>query len=54
VEQEIVLGPVWVWLVLNERPGAASPAGGALILAALLVKTLVDLARRTPCDRSLR
>jgi drug/metabolite transporter (DMT)-like permease len=40
---ETVLGPLWVWLVLNERPGAASLAGGALILAALLANTLVDL-----------
>jgi drug/metabolite transporter (DMT)-like permease len=40
---ETVLGPVWVWLVLSERPGAASLAGGALILAALLANTLVDL-----------
>jgi len=41
---ETVLGPLWVWLVLNERPGAASLAGGALILGALLANTLVDLA----------
>jgi len=40
---ETVLGPVWVWLVLNERPGAASLMGGALILTALLANTLVDL-----------
>jgi drug/metabolite transporter (DMT)-like permease len=40
---EVVLGPLWVWLVLNERPGAASLTGGALILAALLANTLVDL-----------
>lgn len=40
---EVVLGPLWVWLVLNERPGAASLAGGALILAALLASTLVEL-----------
>jgi drug/metabolite transporter (DMT)-like permease len=40
---EVVLGPLWVWLVLNERPGAASLAGGALILVALLANTLVDL-----------
>ena len=40
---EVVLGPLWVWLVLNERPGAASLTGGALILTALLANTLVDL-----------
>ncbi|PYN57106.1 MAG: EamA family transporter [Candidatus Rokuibacteriota bacterium] len=40
---ETVLGPLWVWLVLSERPGAASLAGGALILAALLANTVVDL-----------
>lgn len=40
---ETVLGPLWVWLVLNEQPGAASLAGGGLILGALLANTLVDL-----------
>ena len=40
---EVVLGPLWVWLVLSERPGAASLTGGALILAALLANTLIDL-----------
>jgi len=40
---ETVLGPLWVWLALNERPGAASLAGGAVILAALLTNTLLDL-----------
>jgi drug/metabolite transporter (DMT)-like permease len=47
---EVVLGPLWVWLVLDERPGAATLAGGALILAALLANTLIDLVspRRAP------
>jgi drug/metabolite transporter (DMT)-like permease len=40
---ETVLGPLWVWLVLNERPAAASLAGGTLILAALLANTVADL-----------
>ena len=45
---ETVLGPLWVWLVLNERPTAATVAGGALILAALLVSGLMDaVSRRT-------
>src|SRR5262245_21796346 len=40
---ETVLGPLWVWLVLNERPGVATLIGGALILAALLANTLLEL-----------
>jgi drug/metabolite transporter (DMT)-like permease len=50
---ETVLGPLWVWLVLNERPGAASLAGGALILAALLANTLVDLVAPPRVDANL-
>jgi drug/metabolite transporter (DMT)-like permease len=41
---ETVLGPLWVWLVLSERPGVATLVGGALILAALLANTLLELA----------
>jgi drug/metabolite transporter (DMT)-like permease len=41
---ETVLGPLWVWLVLDERPGAASLAGGAVILAALLTNAALDLS----------
>jgi len=50
---ETVLGPLWVWLMLSERPSSASLAGGALILAALVANTVIDLvspgrARRYP------
>ena len=44
---ETVLGPLWVWLVLSERPAAATLTGGALILAALVATTLVDLVTPT-------
>jgi drug/metabolite transporter (DMT)-like permease len=40
---ETVLGPLWVWLVLSERPGAATLTGGSLILGALVVNAAVDL-----------
>jgi drug/metabolite transporter (DMT)-like permease len=33
---EIVLGPFWVWLSRGERPGAATLAGGAIVLAAVI------------------
>src|SRR5262245_58289061 len=46
---ETVLGPLWVWLLLDERPSAATLIGGALILAALLANTLFETtASRRP------
>ena len=52
---ETVLGPLWVWLVLSERPATATLTGGALILAALVANTLIDrLAATCPsggCSR---
>jgi drug/metabolite transporter (DMT)-like permease len=56
---ETVLGPLWVWLILSERPGPASLTGGALIFAALVTNTAIDLLRprepaRTPAGRTDR
>lgn len=42
---ETVLGPLWVWLILSERPSSASLTGGALIFAALVINTALDLAK---------
>ena len=33
---EIVLGPLWVWVFLSERPSATTLVGGAIVLAAVL------------------
>jgi len=44
---EPVLNPVWAWLVHGERPGPAALVGGALILGATVVRSLVD-ARYAP------
>ena len=32
---DVVLGPVWVWLVFGEAPGAWVLAGGAIVLGAV-------------------
>ena len=32
---EIVLGPLWVWAVLSERPSTATLVGGAIVLGAV-------------------
>lgn len=40
---EIVLGPLWVWLAVSERPSAATLLGGAIVIAAVALQ-----ARRDP------
>jgi RarD protein len=35
---EVVLGPMWVWLAIGERPGAATFIGGAIVVAAVILQ----------------
>ena len=35
---EVVLGPLWVWLVLSEQPGVATLAGGVVVLGAVAIQ----------------
>ncbi|MGQ4879721.1 DMT family transporter [Billgrantia sp. LNSP4103-1] len=37
---EVVVGTLWVWWILGERPAPVALAGGALVLGTLLVKGL--------------
>jgi drug/metabolite transporter (DMT)-like permease len=39
---EVVLGPLWVWIFLNERPGAATLVGGAIVLGAVAIQAGSD------------
>jgi drug/metabolite transporter (DMT)-like permease len=52
---EIVLGPLWVWLALSERPSTATLVGGTIVLAAVLLETtdapLVPAALRRRDER---
>jgi drug/metabolite transporter (DMT)-like permease len=36
---EVVLGPLWVWLALDERPTTLTLAGGAIVIAAIAIQT---------------
>jgi drug/metabolite transporter (DMT)-like permease len=36
---EVVLGPVWVWLALDERPSTLTLVGGAIVIAAIVIQT---------------
>lgn len=43
---ESVLGPVWVWLALGERPGFYTLIGGAIVLSTLALNTAWALRQR--------
>ena len=51
---EPVLAPIWVWLAFAEIPPVATLVGGAVILAALLWRTLADQAVFFRPDRFMR
>jgi drug/metabolite transporter (DMT)-like permease len=36
---EVVLGPVWVWLALDERPDTLTLVGGTIVIAAIVLQT---------------
>jgi drug/metabolite transporter, DME family len=43
---DVVLNPLWVWLVHGEQPPAGTVAGGALILSAIVGATLYENRRQ--------
>jgi drug/metabolite transporter (DMT)-like permease len=43
---EVVLGPLWVWLAVGERPGAATVVGGAIVVAAVVLQARDPGARQ--------
>ena len=42
---EVVLGPIWVWLAVGERPSTATLVGGAVVVAAVVVQATGSAAR---------
>jgi drug/metabolite transporter (DMT)-like permease len=45
---EIVLGPLWVWMFLGERPSTATLVGGAVVLGAVLLEARTQPASAQP------
>ena len=45
---EVVLGPLWVWLLYAEVPHVETLFGGALVLAAVVGRALSGMRRTTP------
>lgn len=42
---EIVLGPLWVWIVLSEQPAVATLIGGAIVLGAVAIQDRTSEAK---------
>ncbi len=42
---EVVLSPIWVWLIVNEQPAAATLVGGTIILLAISYQALFVTTR---------
>lgn len=47
---EVVLSPLWAWLVFGERPSLASVIGGGMILAVVIWHTRLDLRSERTSD----
>ena len=43
---EVVLQPMWVWIVLDEVPHAITMIGGAILLAAIAGQAVAGMATR--------
>jgi drug/metabolite transporter (DMT)-like permease len=50
---EIVLGPVWVWLALDERPSTLTLVGGAIVIVAIVIQTRGSPPAETAEERGL-
>ena len=44
---ELVLGPIWVWLVYGEEPGRLTLVGGAVVIGAAAANVWLDSRRPT-------
>lgn len=45
---EVLLAPVWVWLLLDERAAPATLAGGAILLSGLVLNAVTGVRHRPP------
>ena len=40
---ETILGPIWVWFVINEQPSSKTIIGGIVIILIIITHTLFEL-----------
>jgi drug/metabolite transporter (DMT)-like permease len=42
---ETILGPIWVWLVIQEQPGIETIVGGVVIISTIAVHSFLALKK---------
>ena len=45
---EPIVSPIWVWLAHGERPGRWAIAGGAIVVAAVSLRSFAPIWRARP------
>ena len=50
-QTEVVLAPVWAWLVIGEMPAFWTLVGGAMVLGALSLQAVAGARRSAPHER---
>ena len=45
---EFILGPIWVWLFVNEVPSVLTLTGGVIVLSAVAGRALTGMRPRPP------
>jgi drug/metabolite transporter (DMT)-like permease len=43
---EVVLGPLWVWIALGERPALIAVVGGVVVILAVVLQTTENVPAR--------
>ena len=42
---ETVIGPIWVWVIINEQPSVETLQGGAIIIATIAIHSFLKLRK---------
>ena len=49
---EVILGPIWVWLIHAEAPSARTILGGSVVFAALLIHIALEFQRQASAQKA--
>ena len=42
---EVILGPIWVWLVINEKPSVETLFGGIIIIFTITIHSILAIKK---------